>query len=154
MKLSKIEEQALRLSLSLARAGGEAGLTELAEREGLSTALAAKVLGMLKRGGVVRAVRGRNGGYALTVGPEEISLASVVLSTSPVVLQTCANLGVTECQESCPHVGGCGLRAMLEVFGDRLASALERLSLADLLDEEPKVRAVVDRAWVAESGGA
>ena len=74
-RISKAEEQALRLTMRLASVGTQQTLGELAEAERLPEPTVAKLLGQLKRGGVVEAVRGRRGGYVLADQPAMISAA-------------------------------------------------------------------------------
>src|SRR2546430_15546874 len=66
MRLSAQEEYGLRCLLQVAR-GHEGSTTtpEIAEREGLSQAHVHKLMRFLRRGGLVKSVRGRKGGYQL-----------------------------------------------------------------------------------------
>ena len=60
-RVTRAEEQAVRLIMRLAIIGEQLTLSDLAEAEDLPEPTVAKLLGMLRRGGVVEAVRGRNG---------------------------------------------------------------------------------------------
>ncbi len=72
MKLSANEEYGLRCLVRLAYAGfAEQGLTipEISQAEGVSPAYAAKILRALRKGGFVKAARGKEGGYTLARPP-------------------------------------------------------------------------------------
>src|SRR5437667_16092 len=75
MRLSAQEEYGLRCLLQVAREP-EGGLTtpQLAEREGLGAAHVHKLMRLLRRGGLVKSVRGRNGGYQLARPAEQVRL--------------------------------------------------------------------------------
>ena len=67
MKVSALEEYGIRCMVLLARQeGGSLTLPEISEAEGLSISYAGKLLNILKKAGLVKSVRGRLGGYALT----------------------------------------------------------------------------------------
>lgn len=67
MKITAQEEYGLRCLLRFARTGTEAVLTisEIAAAEGLSVPYVAKLLAILRQGGLIESVRGRSGGYRL-----------------------------------------------------------------------------------------
>ena len=79
-RVTRAEEQAVRLTMRLATEGCQKTLGELAVEENLPEPTVAKLLGMLRRGGVVQAVRGRHGGYVLAGAPETISAGAVIRS--------------------------------------------------------------------------
>jgi Rrf2 family protein len=81
MKISSQEEFGLRCLLRLARAEDGHSLTipEIAAAEGLSAPYVAKILAVLRQGGLIESVRGRSGGYRLAAAPVDIFLGSVLL---------------------------------------------------------------------------
>lgn len=78
MKISKAEDQSLRLSTCLARAAVQLTLADLAARENLPEPTVAKLLSRLRQGDVVVAARGRHGGYELARPAAHISVAAVL----------------------------------------------------------------------------
>ncbi len=80
MKFSAVEEYGLRCLIQIAKNDKGNGLTipEISELEGLSEANVAKILRILRLGGIVEAERGQNGGYRLTKAAEEITLSEVM----------------------------------------------------------------------------
>src|SRR2546430_14436456 len=79
MRLSAQEEYGLRCLLQVAREP-EGALTtpQLAEREGLGAAHVHKLMRLLRRGGLVKSVRGRNGGYQLCRPAAQITVGSAL----------------------------------------------------------------------------
>src|SRR5262245_47549595 len=72
MKISSQEEYGLRCLLRLARAeDGQLSIADIAAGEGLSVPYVAKLLTVLRQGGLIDSVRGRAGGYHLAQPPEE-----------------------------------------------------------------------------------
>ncbi len=140
MKISKAEEQSLRLAVALAGHGGQLTLADLAEREHLPEATIAKLLGRLRRGGLVLAVRGRNGGYVLSRPAGEISAADVIRALGRPVLEGSECSSDRPYDAECPHAGDCGLRSVWKHLSDRMTAVLESTSLADLGRTEAAVQ--------------
>ncbi len=115
-------------------------LPELAEHERLSEALVAKVMGKLRRGGVVTAVRGRDGGYELTAPPNTLTVAAVLRSLGRPLLEGCFNSGYETAKDPCPHVSDCSLRPIWEHLSSEITRLLDRITLAELLEKERYVR--------------
>ena len=81
MKLSANEEYGVLCLVRLGYASFEGqGLTipEISQAEGVSPAYAAKILRDLRKGGFVKAARGKDGGYTLARPAEEILIGDVV----------------------------------------------------------------------------
>src|SRR4029077_6573632 len=80
MKLTANEEYGLRCLVRIGYAGEGGSLTipEMSEAEGVSPAYAAKILRVLRQGGLVKAVRGKEGGYTLARPAEQIAIGDVM----------------------------------------------------------------------------
>ncbi len=136
MKVSKSEEHALRIVMSLDRHGGQTTLAELSSREMMPATTVAKICGRLRRGGVIAVQRGRTGGYRLSRPAEQISVADVIRAQGRPLLEgvNCAPKKADD--PVCPHTSNCGLRSVWHHLGQRIAEVLEKTSIADLnLDE-------------------
>ncbi len=144
-KISKAEEQAMRLTLRLAATGQQQTLADLALAEDLPEPTVAKVLGQLRRAGVVDAVRGRHGGYVLAGKPEEVSTRRVLNSVGP------ESIAGTPCpnhpEVPCPRNSDCGLRSVWQHLEKTLSEVLEHTTIADLLEKEAKVAAQLQNRW-------
>ena len=144
-KISKAEEQAMRLTLRLAASGQQQTLANLALEEELPEPTVAKVLGQLRRGKVVDAVRGRHGGYVLASAPEAISARQVLSSvaTDFIAGSPCPKHGSTPC----PRNSDCGLRSVWHHLEKTLSEVLENTTIADLLEKEANVSAQLQNRW-------
>lgn len=145
-RISKAEEQAMRLTMRLASARSQQTLGELAEAEELPEPTVAKLLGQLRRGGVVEAVRGRNGGYVLAGLPEEVSAAAILHSVA-----TRPPFGYP-CQEKtdpgdCTWSRDCGLRPVWRLLEQRVMQVLETTTVADMLTRESEMVRRLEASW-------
>jgi Rrf2 family protein len=140
VKITTSEEYGLRLCLQLAACYPQ-GLTlpELAAREGIPQPLAAKVLGKLRRGGVVRARRGRLGGYELAMAPDVATLDRVLASLGEPLFHP------EFCQDhggglmACVHTQSCSVRPLFFHLDRMFREFFASTSLADLLEGEPSL---------------
>jgi len=80
MKLSTKGRYAVRamLTLALNQKGNPLSLREISRREGISKKYLEQIFLRLKRAGLIRTVRGANGGYLLGKKPREISLTEIL----------------------------------------------------------------------------
>ncbi len=148
MKVSKTEEHGLRLVMTLAKEGRQMTISTLAEKEGLSEALIAKLLGILRKGGVVKAERGRKGGYELARPPGEISLASVVRALGPALFRGCLEIGGKSPHAvDCAHVANCGLRPVWGIIEEKITHMLDQVSVEELVQEEAQMARKVREIW-------
>jgi Rrf2 family protein len=142
MKLSSHEEYGLRCLLQMARhADRSLTIAELARAEGLSAPNAAKILRVLRRGGLVKATRGQSGGYLLARPAAEINLgeALAVLGGRLYDPHFCDKHPGMEA--SCFHLTDCSIRSVWRLVQGAVDQVLGRLSLKDLLRNEVEVAA-------------
>ena len=154
LRITKAEDQAVRLVMQLAATGEQLTLGQLAEREGLPEPTVAKILGQLRRGGVVEAIRGRHGGYVLGGDPAAISAGQVLraLGSEPAPDHPCV-LDPDSGGGDCPRTGDCGLRAVWRYLAQQVTGLLESTSIADLLEVERNVGGRLQQLWPLETEG-
>jgi Rrf2 family protein len=157
MKITSQEEYGLRCLLRLAMAQGATdplGIREIAEAEALSVPYVGKLLAVLRQAGLIESVRGRQGGYRLAALPEAISLGSVMTALGEPLFDEpsfCNRHPGTETTDGrCVHLGGCTLRALWHTLEDWMRKALDRITLADLLQSEGRLTELF-RARLAEA---
>lgn len=142
MKFSSTEEYGLRCMLQMAKKGhkGMTNITELAQKEGLTTAYVAKIMGALRKGGLVQSLRGQSGGYQLARAPQEINVNEV--------LESLAGKFFTEeeyCEThsgehlSCIHSMDCAVRSLWMGLSLTIGDYLRRCKLSDLVTTEPEM---------------
>ncbi len=148
MKISAQEEYGLRCLLRLARTDGQSlSIAEVAAAEGLSVPYVAKLLGVLRQEGIIDSARGRSGGYRLARNPREIGLGSVLMALGEPLFEEpvyCEKHAGTETTDGvCVHHGGCTLRALWGTLEHWVRRSLDRITLADLLQNEEDIAELV-----------
>jgi len=137
VRITKFEEYGLRLVVRLAADGGQLTIRELADREGIPETTVAKVIAKLRHSNVVRAERGRNGGYELAEPAERLTVARVVEAFDDRLYDPdfCDRMAPGEA--ACSRASSCGLRpvwrGLTAVIGDFLAG----ITVADVLTGAP-----------------
>ncbi len=146
MKFSAVEEYGLRCLIQIAKNDKGNGLTipEISELEGLSEANVAKILRILRLGGIVEAERGQNGGYRLTKAAEEITLSEVmyILGGKFFESEYCNTYAGTS--SICTNSIDCSVRSVWRNVQKVIDDVLGRLTLKDLLAPETVVDKVVE----------
>ncbi len=139
MQISSKTEYGLRCLLRLAReAEGEAlSITEISKSEHVPKQFAQQILLQLRRAGIVRSLRGTEGGFALADQPARITLAQIVRVLEGAPFQdTCDHFNK---RVDCGHQGSCSIRPIWQIIARRLWQALDRISLAQLVADEKTV---------------
>lgn len=154
MKITAQEEYGLRCLLQLARAtAGHATIPEIAAAEGLSAPYVAKLLAVLRQAGLIDSVRGRAGGYRLAAVPAEIRLGNILRALGEPLFDEpgyCQQHAGSETNGMCVHLGQCSLRALWGTLEQWMRQALDRLTLADLLQNEVNIAELL-QARLAEA---
>ena len=124
----------------LARLDGRvASAREIAETFGVPGSLLMNVLKELSAAKYVESVRGAHGGYRLTRGPEQVSVADViVVLEGPIRLAECLRVGERAADDLvCNVVDRCPIADPVHRVQRKLSDFLKNVTLADLLEPEP-----------------
>ncbi len=164
MRISALEEYGLRCLLSLAQAGpeGQLSISEIAEKEGISIPYASKLLSVLRKTGLVEAVRGRSGGFSIARPASEINLLEVITALGGPLIDPNHCRKYSGHLDRCVHTENCSVHYTLvglsklvgEFLGEttlegilngpgikRIAKIESRVSLSDSPDEcEPRTK--------------
>jgi Rrf2 family iron-sulfur cluster assembly transcriptional regulator len=153
MKITSQEEYGLRCLLRLAGAGESLTIPEIASAEGLSAAYVAKLLSILRQGGLIESVRGRSGGYRLATAPADVSLGRILMVLGEPLFDDpgyCQRHAGTETEGNCVHHSGCTLRALWQTLEQWMRHTLDQITLADLLQSDHRLNDLL-RARLAEA---
>jgi Rrf2 family protein len=150
VKITSQEEYGLRCLLRLAGVTDGHSLTipEIAAAEELSAPYVAKLLAVLRQGGLIESVRGRAGGYRLARTPAEISLGAVMRVLGEPLFDDpgyCQRHAGTESEGNCVHYGGCTLRAVWVTLEQWMRHTLNQITLADLLQRADSITDLLRR---------
>lgn len=79
------------MDLALHAKLGHVTLTDIAERQAISSAYLEQLFGNLRKAGLVTSVRGPKGGYMLAQAEHDISLADILIAADEEINLTCGN---------------------------------------------------------------
>ncbi|MFH1372223.1 MAG: Rrf2 family transcriptional regulator [bacterium] len=135
MRISSVEEYGLRCLVALARQGiaGQISISDIAEAEGLSTAYVAKLLSILRRARLVRAVRGRHGGFCIARQPDQVTLLEVITALGGPLISPDHCSRFTGQMNQCVHTGNCSVHEILDSLAGNLSEWLAGTTLQDLI---------------------
>ena len=138
MKFSAQEEYGLRCLLQIGRQGPGGSLTipEIAAAEGLSVPYVAKLVRILRQGGIVKSTRGQSGGYALCRPPEQIVIAEALAALGARFFEAdyCERFPGTV--DLCTHTVDCSIRSLWHAVQTGVDQVLGHTTLRDLLGNE------------------
>ncbi len=101
----------------------------VAVRTGIPAPTVAKVMGLLKRAGLLASSRGVAGGFRLARATTAISVADIVEAVDgPIALTSCQHGPVS----ACALEGSCAVRPHWGPINHAVRAALDAVSLADL----------------------
>ncbi len=136
MKVTALEEYGLRCLVLLAKRGQDQpmSLSEIGDSEQVSVPYAAKLLALLKQGGLVRALRGRSGGYVLAKSAEDITLAQVFRALGEPLFSGghCERFTASGQRHDCVHFEDCTVRDVWSSFQVLMNEVLDHVTLADV----------------------
>ncbi|HBJ83713.1 MAG TPA: BadM/Rrf2 family transcriptional regulator [Verrucomicrobiales bacterium] len=130
MKLSLFTDYSLRVLMFAALKGESFSLSEVAEAYDISRHHLVKVVNYLAKLGYLETRRGRGGGIALGMQPEDIRIGMVVRRTEDTPF-------IVECfdqqHNTCPINGSCRLKGALAQAVNAFYETLDRHTLRDLV---------------------
>jgi Rrf2 family protein len=135
MKISTKGRYALRLIIELAKApaGVPVRLRELAEKQEISEKYSEQIISLLRRGGIVLAKRGTQGGYDLARDPKKITVGEVLRLTE-------GDLSPVPCLENngepCERKNSCATYMLWSKLKDAIDSVVDNITIADLAEHD------------------
>ncbi len=143
MKFSSQEEFGLRCLVQLAKSAPESlTIAELAQAQGITVPNVAKMLRVLRTGGLVRSTRGQAGGYSLARSPEEISIREALAVLGGRIFDATFCDRHAGIEALCLNMGDCSIRPVLRQVQDAIDQVLAQLTLRSLVASEREVAAV------------
>ena len=148
MKFSSTEEYGLRCMLQMAKKGtqGNTTIVELAQKEQMTSAYVAKIMSALRRGGLVKSLRGQSGGYQLARPASEINVNDVLEAVSGKFFSKEEYCSTTSDHMACVHSMDCAIRSVWTGLEMAMSSYLKKCRLSDLVKTEPEMQ-----QWLAQA---
>jgi Rrf2 family protein len=132
MFISKECDYAARIIRELA-GGGRKTVDEIIRREKISGPFAYKILKKLEKGGLVRAFRGKTGGYELAKDTDDFSLYDVFSATEGrLVLTACLQSGF-DCPMMNRGEGHCRVHMEFVRLQELLVAGLKEKTVSEVL---------------------
>jgi Rrf2 family cysteine metabolism transcriptional repressor len=138
MKLSTKGQYGLRALLDMAvyQHQGPVALNNIADREGISEGYLEQLMMPLKRAGIVKSVRGAQGGYLLSKAPKDVTVGEIIrVLEGPIAPVACVN---EDFPEACERSSSCVTKLVWAKVRDSISEVLDSYSLEDLVQESKK----------------
>ena len=141
MKLSTRGRYATRAMLDLAQhhSKGSVLLRDIAQRQQISQKYLKLLMAPLKAAGLVRTVRGINGGFTLTRQPHDIRLFDIVQAMEGSI----APVDCVDNPEFCPRANICVMCDIWAEMKKAMNSILKSTTLQDLVNKQSLKEAVI-----------
>lgn len=112
---------------------GPVSLRSVAERQGISDHYLEQLMGHLRRAGLVKSVRGAQGGYILAKDPKEITVGDVIcIMEGPIAPVGCLLSKKKDDKNYCPKSPTCVTRDVWARVGESISKVLDSITIAEL----------------------
>ena len=133
MMISTKGRYALRIMVDLALHDGEepVSVREIAQRQDISGKYMEQIISVLARAGLLRSIRGAQGGYHLAHTPEEITVGMILRATE-------GDLAPAECVKSevpCGRTNECSTRLVFEKVYSAINNVIDNVTLDELIPQ-------------------
>ena len=131
MMISTKGRYALRIMVDVAQHDGEmpVSVREIAQRQDISGKYMEQIISVLTRSGLLRSIRGAQGGYHLAKSPEQITVGMILRATE-------GDLAPAECVSvdghACTRSGVCPSHAVFSKVYSAINSVIDGVTLCDL----------------------
>jgi Rrf2 family protein len=141
MKLSAQEEYGLRCLLRIGARGDGGSLTipEISRAEGISPEYVAKLMRILRQGGLVTSARGASGGYTLARVAEQITAGQALTVLGGRLFESDFCDRHAGAESLCTHSIDCSIRSLWQALQSAVDHVLTKTTLKDLLCSEPQM---------------
>ncbi len=141
MKLSTKGRYGVKAMLDLAinSTEGQISLKSIADRQGISENYLEQLFASLRKAGIVKSIRGSQGGYMLSDDPENITVGSIlrVLEGSLAPVDCVSDTDKTD-KEKCSRSEFCVTKLVWERIRDGVNNVVDSITLKDLIEEYSK----------------
>lgn len=139
MKMSTKGRYGLRALVDLAHYGETepVSITSISNRQGISERYLEQLMSKLKKAGIIKSIRGANGGYILAIPIENISVGDVlrVLEGNIEPVECSGIQSESNCDSSC----GCVSKIVWQRINDSVNDAVDGIMLEELVTESKKL---------------
>lgn len=133
MRISTKGRYALRILLDLATNGHGQNISirTISERQEISDKYLEGIVSRLSAAGLVKSVRGKNGGYQLTREPKDYTVYEILAAAEDsIALVAC----LEEEENQCPRSGHCLTLPLWTAMQSHILNFMKQTTLQDVLD--------------------
>ncbi len=141
MRLTSYTDYALRVLLFVASTDDAVTINVISSAYGISKEHLRKVVHQLSQLGYLHTTQGRNGGIKLGMAAELVNIRDVVLQFESADLVECFDVE----HNSCPIIGMCGLKGVLQKAQKSFLDVLGQYHLSDMV-KNPRLLIFVKNA--------
>ena len=136
MKLSTKGRYGLKamFQLALYKSEGPIPLKNIANKQNISEQYLEQISSSLKKSGLVKSVRGAQGGYLLAKEPKDITVGDIlIVLEGPISLSDC----VLD-EDICENSGKCVTKVVWEKIKKGIDDVINSITLQDMIDDHNK----------------
>ena len=139
MKFSSQEEYGIRCLVQIGRAyqlGKALTIPEISDLERISHHNVAKILRVLRLGGILESERGQSGGYTLTKYPGKIKISEVMNVLGGRLFDDEFCQSHSGFADICTNTTDCSVRSLWKIIQNSIDETLQKVTLKDLMGSE------------------
>ena len=136
MKLSTRGRYGVKAMVELALGYGSKPLSvkTISSKQNLSEYYLEQLFSPLRNAGLIKSIRGAQGGYVLNRKPEEITVADIIkVLEGPIEIADCIEV------EYCDNERYCATRLLWEKIRDSIENVMNGITLQDIVDDYRKM---------------
>lgn len=124
-------------ALALRYGEGPVPLKSVAQGQGLSENYLEQLMVPLRRAGLVKSIRGAQGGYMLGREPREITIGAIITTVEgPIAVVDCLLAEAGAEDQPCERACACVTRGIWEKVCDSISRVLDSITLQTLMDND------------------
>ena len=146
MKLSTKGRYGLKamFELALTQKNGPVPLRQIAQRQNISEQYLEQIFSTIKKSGLIKSVRGAQGGYLLSKEPKDITVGDIlIVLEGPVSISDCV---VDE--DICENSGICVTKIVWERLKKGIEDVINSITLQNMIDDYNKNKNINDITYL------
>ena len=153
MKLSSKGQYAVRALIDLSYNSNDnsvpISLKDIAARESISLHYLEQIFFILKKAGIVRSLRGPNGGYLLNKKPSELLIGDIISSVEPIEIISC--ISKSKNKKECGRRSICIAFDMWNSISNKITGFLNSITIEDVINEYKQKQKLLQKTAVKPS---
>ena len=137
MRISARARYGIKAMLELALVYDEktTSVRSIAQKQNISELYLEQIFSILKKGQLIKSVRGAKGGYSLSKNPKDITIKNIIdILEGPVSISDCI-----EENANCDNLDRCATRVLWVKIRDAINDIFSSVTLKDIIDEHCKL---------------